>query len=209
MHAWCWCKQMSALASWASRLLTQAEDKQKTKDFTDSLKDGAFDFLVALVADVKSQDWQDPARTGMRQWLQRKTPGLSPDWTQFSDFFQTCLVQHLEVFVDAFISNLPDVLRWLRAEEDEQRQLSQTHEHDLDLERFLIIIAYTYENRPEAAMSFWTDPDSNLAGFMHWASRRASTPLVTAFCEMLQAIAENATCANAAHEFLLDEGHHA
>lgn len=114
----------------------------------------------------------------------------------------------LEVFVDAFISNLPDVLRKLRVEEDEQRQLSQAHEQDLDLERFLLIIAYAYEGRPDAAMNFWTDPDSNLAGFMHWASRRASTPLVTAFCEMLQAISENEECATASHEFLLDEGHH-
>jgi nuclear pore complex protein Nup205 len=119
------------------------------------------------------------------------------------------LMSRLEVFVDSFISNLPDVLRKLRVEEDEQRQLSQSHEHDLNLERFLIIIAYAYENRPEAAMTFWSDPDSNLAGFMHWASRRASTPLVTAFCEMLQSISENEYCATAAHEFLLDEGHHA
>ena len=114
----------------------------------------------------------------------------------------------LEVFVDGFISNLPDVLRKLRVEEDEQRQSSQTHEQDLDLERFLLVIAYAYEGRPDAAMNFWSDPDSNLAGFMHWASRRASTPLVTAFCEMLQAISENEECASAAHEFLMDEGHH-
>jgi nuclear pore complex protein Nup205 len=113
----------------------------------------------------------------------------------------------LEVFVDAFISNLPDLLRKLRTEEDEQRQLSQTHEQDLDLERFLIIMAYAYEGRPDAADAFWSDPDSNLAGFLHWASRRASTPLVSAFCEMLQAISGNEECATAAHQFLLDEGH--
>lgn len=114
----------------------------------------------------------------------------------------------VEVFVDAFISNLPDVLRKLRVEEDEQRQLSQAHEQDLDLERFMLIIAYAYEGRPEAAENFWSDPDSNLAGFMHWASRRASTPLVASFCEMLQAISGNDECATSAHEFLLDEGHH-
>lgn len=144
----------------------------------------------------------------MRKWLQRKSPVLVTDGVQFSDFFQLALMSQLEVFVDGFISNLPDVLRKLRVEEDEQRQLSQAHEQDLDLERFLLIIAYAYEQRPNAAMNFWSDPDSNLAGFMHWASRRASTPLVTAFCEMLQAISENEECATSAHEFLLDEGHH-
>ncbi|KAF7545027.1 hypothetical protein G7Z17_g9488 [Cylindrodendrum hubeiense] len=184
------------------------EDRQRSKQFLEALKDGAFDFLLSIAADVKSPDWHDPVRAGMRKWLQRKSPALAADAVQFSDFFQVCLMAQLEVFVDAFISNLPDVLRKLRVEEDEQRQLSQAHEQDLDLERFLLIIAYSYEGRPEAAMNFWSDPESNLAGFMHWASRRASTPLVTAFCEMLQAISENEECATASHEFLIDEGHH-
>ncbi|KAH7243377.1 nucleoporin Nup186/Nup192/Nup205 [Fusarium redolens] len=184
------------------------EDRQRSKAFLESLKDGSFDFLLSIAADVKSPDWHDPVRAGMRKWLQRKSPALAPDAIPFADFFQLTLMLQLEVFVDGFISNLPDVLRKLRVEEDEQRQSSQTHEQDLDLERFLLIIAYAYEGRPDAAMNFWSDPDSNLAGFMHWASRRASTPLVTAFCEMLQAISENEECASAAHEFLMDEGHH-
>ncbi|KAI9167446.1 Nucleoporin NUP192 [Paramyrothecium foliicola] len=184
------------------------EDRQRSRQFLDSLKDGAFDFLLSAAADVKSPDWHDPTRIGMRKWLQRKSPALPADTVQFSEFFQQCFMAQLEIFVDAFISNLPDVLRKLRVEEDEQRQLSQAHEQDLDLERFLLIIAYAYERRPQAASSFWSDPDSNLAGFMHWASRRASTPLVAAFCEMLQAISGNDDGATAAHEFLLDEGHH-
>ncbi|KAL2205083.1 hypothetical protein CC79DRAFT_1293335 [Sarocladium strictum] len=184
------------------------EDRQRSKTFIEALKDGAFDFLLAVAGDVKSPDWHDPVRAGMRKWLQRKSPALPNDTVQFSDFFQRALMVQFEVFVDAFISNLPDVLRKLRVEEDEQRQLSQTHEQDLDLERFLLIMAYAYEERPDAAMAFWSDPDSNLAGFLHWASRRASTPLVTAFCEMLQAISENDECATAAHDFLLDEASH-
>ncbi|KAH8910283.1 hypothetical protein BR93DRAFT_950194 [Coniochaeta sp. PMI_546] len=184
-----------------------AEDDQRSRQFLEALKEGAFDFMLSVAADCKALDWQDPARSRMRQWLQRKSPPLSSEPIPFTDFFQKCLMVQFEVFIDAFISNLPDVLRKLRVEEDEQRQLSQTHEQDLDLERFLIIIAYSYEGRPDAADAFWSDPDSNLAGFLHWASRRASTPLVSAFCEMLQAISDNEECATAAHEFLLDEGH--
>ncbi|PNP49771.1 hypothetical protein THARTR1_09539 [Trichoderma harzianum] len=184
------------------------EDRQRSKQFLDSLKDGAFDFMLSVAGDIRSPDWHDSVRAGMRKWLQRKSSPLVSERTQFSNFFQLCLMSQLEVFVDAFITNLPDVLRKLRVEEDEQRQLSQTHEQDLDLERFLLIIAYAYEGRPDASANFWQDPDSNLAGFMHWASRRASTPLVAAFCEMLQAISVNDECATAAHEFLLDEGHH-
>lgn len=115
-------------------------------------------------------------------------------------------MEQLETFIESFITNLPDVLRKLRVDEDEQRQLSKEHEHDLDLERFVVIISYVYENRPKAAFeAFWDIPDGALNGFMHWASRRASTPLVSAFCEMLQALSEDEQCATAAHEFLLDE----
>ncbi|OAA53407.1 hypothetical protein ISF_08760 [Cordyceps fumosorosea ARSEF 2679] len=183
-------------------------DRERSKVFMDALKDGAFDFLLTVVTDVRTPDWHDPVRVGMRKWLQRKSTPLATDIVQFSEYFQFRLMSQLELFVDAFITNMPDVLRKLRVEEDEQRQLSQVHEQDLDLERFLLIIANVYERRADAAAAFWADPDSNLAGFMHWASRRASTPLVAAFCEMLQAISENDECATAAHDFLLDEGHH-
>ncbi|KAI9734491.1 MAG: hypothetical protein M1818_006880 [Claussenomyces sp. TS43310] len=184
-----------------------AEDsKLRSKQFTEALRDGAFDFLLSLAADVKSLDWTDPARLGLRQWLQRKAPALLPDSVPFSTYFQELLMEQLESFIDAFITNMPDVLRRLRIDEDEQRQLSQTHEHDLDLERFLVIISFAFEGRPDAGQVFWSDPESNLAGFLHWASRRASTPLVSAFCEMLQAISGNEDCATSAHNFLLDEG---
>jgi nuclear pore complex protein Nup205 len=171
------------------------------------LKDGAFDFILALSADVKSVEWQDPARHGLRRWLQRKAPPILADTVPFSDFFQEALMEQLEVFIEAFITNMPDVLRKLRVDEDEQRQLSKEHEHDLDLEKFIVIISYAFQGRPKAALEgFWDVPDGALIGFMHWASRRASTPLVSAFCEMLQAISEDSECATAAHYFLLDDG---
>jgi nuclear pore complex protein Nup205 len=177
----------------------------RTKQFTDALKDGAFDFILSLSADVKSIEWVEPARHGLRQWLQRKSPALLPDSIPFSAYFQTALMEHLESFIDAFITHMPDVLRKLRIDEDEQRQLSLTHDHDLDLERFLIIISFAFEGRPDAAQAFWSDPDSNLAGFLHWASRRTTTPLLSAFCEMLQTLSEDEYCATKAHEFLLGE----
>ncbi len=141
----------------------------------------------------------------MQLWIQRKCPPLPADAVPFSDFFQLSMLEQLENFIDAFISNLPDVIRQLRVDEDEQRQLSQTHEQSLELERFLLIISNTYEGRPDASESFWSDPESNLAGFMQWASHRASTPLVSAFCEMLRSISSNRVSADSAHEFLLDE----
>ncbi|KAK6207135.1 Serine/threonine-protein kinase tel1 [Pestalotiopsis sp. IQ-011] len=186
-----------------------AEDAQRARIFTEALKDGAFDLLMSVVADVQASDWQDPARGSIRQWLQRKTPPLVADNYSFKPAFQKALMSQVEMFVDAFISNLPDILRKLRVEEDEQRQMNHANEQDLDLERFLMIIAFAYDGRAEAADAFWGDPDSHLAGFLQWASRRASTPLVTAFCEMLQSLSEDAESATSAHEFLLDDGFHA
>jgi nuclear pore complex protein Nup205 len=184
----------------------EEENKQRNQNFMDTLKDGSFHFILSLSADVKSLEWLDPTRHSFQQWLVSKCPTLIPDSVPFSDYFQIILMEQLESFIDAFITNMPDVLRRLRVDEEEQRQLSQAHKHDLDLERFLVTISFTYEGRPDAAQAFWSDADSNLAGFLHWASRRASTPLVSAFCEMLQSLAEDEECATAAHRFLLDEG---
>ncbi|KAJ8123256.1 hypothetical protein ONZ43_g746 [Nemania bipapillata] len=144
------------------------EDIQRSKQFTEALKDGAFDFLLTL---------------------------------------QGRIMAKIEMFVDAFISNMPDVLRKLKIEEDEQRQAGQRQHQDIDLERFLLLIAYAYEGRPGAADAFWADPESNLAGFLQWASRRTTTPLQTAFCEMLQCLSDDSESATYAHEFLMDEGH--
>ncbi|KAI2462908.1 nucleoporin Nup186/Nup192/Nup205 [Annulohypoxylon bovei var. microspora] len=196
-----------AAGSGLSGIDIDEEDKQRSKQFAEALRDGAFDFMLAVIADVKASEWEDAARKSLRQWLRKRTPTLSTDTLPFSEPFQARLAAKLETFVDAFISNMPDVLRRLKIEEDEQRQTSQAQEQDYDLERFLLIIAYSFEGRPEAADGFWGDPENNLAGFLQWASRRATTPVQAAFCEMLQSLSEDEPSAKSAHEFLLDEGH--
>ncbi|RKF65646.1 Nucleoporin NUP192 [Golovinomyces cichoracearum] len=184
----------------------QDDAKQRSKQFVEALNDGAFDFILTVSADIKSAEWYDPARHGLRQWLQRKSPAILTDTVSFSTVFQKVLMEQFEAFIESFIANLPDVLRKLRVDEDEQRQLSKDHDHDLDLERFIVIISYTFEGRPRAAFEgFWDVPDGVLLGFLCWASRRASTPLLSAFCEMLQSISEDEECATAAHQFLLDD----
>ncbi|CAG8973182.1 hypothetical protein HYALB_00008774 [Hymenoscyphus albidus] len=200
-----WYGENSDVQIAANRL--NEENDQRSRQFTEALKDGAFDFLLCVSADAKPVEWHDPARQGLRQWLQRKTPVMLSGPAPFLPSFQGALMEQLETFIEAFITNLPDVLRNLRTEEDQQRQLNQDHDHDLDLERFLVITSFVFEGRPKAALEgFWDVRDGALMGFLHWASRRASTPLVTTFCEMLQSISEDEACATAAHEFLLDEG---
>ena len=193
-----------------------AEAAARSNVFFEALKDGAFQFTLSIAADSKSNDWYDPARQGLTQFLLFNAPALPSEPIMVSDYFGAALMEQLESFVDAFISNMPDTLRRLKAEQDDQRKRlrsvlqSSSHgavsEHELHLERFLVIISYAFESRPEAAQAFWADTDSNLYGFLQWSSKRQSTPRVSAFCEMLRAISEGEEYATSAHRFLLEEG---
>lgn len=193
-----------------------AEAAARSNLFFDALKDGAFQFTLSIAADSKPNEWYDPARQGLTQFLLFDAPALPSEPILVSHYFATSLMEQLESFVDAFISNMPDTLRRLKAEQDDQRKRlrsglqSSVHnavsEHELHLERFLVIISYAFESRPEAAQAFWADPDGNLYGFLQWSSKRQSTPRVSAFCEMLRAISEGEEYAGSAHRFLLEEG---
>lgn len=194
-------------SGWSALLICWTEDIQRSRQFTEALKDGAFDFLLTILFDIKATEWQDSFQNKLRGWAQKRTPTLPPDTVPFSTQLQGRVMTKMEMFIDAFISNMPDVLRKLKIEEDEQRQAGQRQQQDIDLERFLLLIAFSYEGRPEAADAFWADPESNLAGFLQWTSRRTTTPQQTAFCEMLQCLSDDSESATCAHEFLLDEGH--
>jgi nuclear pore complex protein Nup205 len=182
------------------------EAAERSELFKKALADGAFDFTMTLSIDVKSQDWYDPIRHGLRQRLQTKAPSLPFDSIPFSQYLQAAVLEGIETFVDAFITNMPDSLRQLRIDEDEQRRLTQASEYGHDLEKFLVIVSYAFEHRPESSQSFWTDSDSNLFGFLQWAGKRPSTPRATALCEVLIAIGEGAENADAVHLFLLEDG---
>ncbi|KAI9716272.1 MAG: hypothetical protein M1812_005497 [Candelaria pacifica] len=194
----------------------EIESDDRSKLFAQALSDGAFQFMLSLGAQVKPEEWQDPARLGLTQFLLQDSATLQLDSVACSDHFYHLLMEQLESFSDAFIANMPDALRKLKLEEDEQRKQAQGGlqraipgglvGHQLHLERFLVIISYAFERRPNAAEAFWADPDGNLYGFVQWASMRQSTPRVSAFCEMLQSISGEKECANSAHKFLLEEG---
>lgn len=195
----------------------QGVDIQKETDarddrFLDALGDGAFQFMLMVCSKIHVDQWHDPAKAGLIAFLLGDTQASQETTLTASAYFQALVSEQLQLFVDALITNMPDTIRRLKFEEDEQRrnmgpQLPQAHqETTLHLERFLVIIAFAFEGSPEAAQeAFWSEPDGNMYGFLQWASKRQSTPRVAAFCEMFQAIAENEECAEAAQKFLLDE----
>lgn len=194
--------------------------------FMETIAEGAFDFFMSMCAEVKPVSWQDPAQHEICDWIDHKGGTLSLPWQRiehttrsassnqdvlstpirFSHDFEIALMEQMEMFVDAFICNAPNVLRKLRHDEDEQRQLGQTHEPDMHLEKFMVILSFAFEGRHNAALqAFWSDPDSHMHGFLIWASQRSSTPLIAAFNGMLRSITGDPECAKAAHKFFVDD----
>lgn len=198
------------------RIDPEAEAQERSESFIRALADGAFECTLSISSHMTPDAWFDPVKSELMQLLLRDAPSLAPEISLVSPYFPDLVMEQFQSFADAFITNMPDTLRRLKAEEDDQRRriYSSVHaglqnnisEHDLHLERFLVIISYAFEHHIEAAQSFWSDPESNLYGFLQWASRRQSTPRAGAFCDMLRAISEGGECATSAHRFLLDEG---
>lgn len=193
----------------------EAEAGNRSRAFFQALEDGAFQCTLSICSQLRPIEWFDPARSGLTQFLLRGAPVLPHEVMYISTYFQELIMEHFEMFVDAFVTNMPDTLRKFKAEEDDQRrkmlaniqseQRNNLPEQDFHLERFLVMISYAFDDRIDAAQTFWADVDSNLYGFLQWASRRQSTPRAAAFCEMLCAISKGEECATSAHHFLQEE----
>ena len=188
---------------------SEAEGRENI--FFESLKDGAFHFMLSINQDVKPSDWYDPVKEALGSLLLQDISRLPSDSVPHAEFSQICLMEQTQCFVENMIANMPDTLRRMRLEEDDNRRVQhsrlQRHHKELDLhlERFLIITSYAFDCASEASDAFWSDADDNLHGFLQWIARRQTTPRVAAFCEMFRSISQGERCANAAHDFLLDE----
>ena len=201
----------------------EGEALARSETFFKALGDGAFQCTLSVCSQIRPDDWYDPSKHGLIQYLLRDTPVLPAyEIGLISAYFQDVIMEQFETFTIALICNMPDTLRRFKTEEDIQRKKilsglqsgvqSSISEQDLHLERFLVIISFAFDDREDAAQSFWSDTDgevyteSNLYGFLQWASKRQSTPRASAFCEMLRSISKGDICATSAHRFLLEEG---
>lgn len=191
----------------------EAEAQARSDAFSQALRDGAFECTLTICSHVIPGEWYDPARTGLVDLLLRDSVPLPNELPLYSTYFQQLIMEQFEAFVETFVTNMPDTLRRFKLEEDDQRKklrsgfsMDGVTEQAFHLERFLMIISFAFGHRADAAQAFWGDLDSNLYGFLQWASRRQSTPCVSAFCEMLSSISEGEESAGSAHRFLLEEG---
>ncbi|KAK2754533.1 hypothetical protein FQN54_006934 [Arachnomyces sp. PD_36] len=195
------------------------ESEERTTTFISALDDGALEFVLAICAGISNDEWHDPARGELVSLILKESTALALEPRATSKYFQPLLMEHFDMFTESCIANMPDAVRMLKSEEDLQRldQITALREGlatsvnrgmveaRTHLESFLMIMAFAFEHRNEAAQEFWADPDGNLYGFLQWASKRQTVPRVGAFCEMLCAISEGEENAASAHRFLLDE----
>lgn len=212
----CWLAEYNARFAGPSTGLNQtaaelkADEDARTKLFFDSLAAKAFHFMLAAAAFLKPVAWYDPARTGIVDFLVDGAVTVV-EMPRASNEFATLTMRELQAFTDAFVTNMPDCLRKLKVDEDEMRRnlLSQSAtgaaHSELDLERFMVIMACAYQDDTEAAHDFWADKESNLYGFLRWVSVRLPTPRVAAFCQLLRSIASDDKSADQAHRFLLED----
>lgn len=179
--------------------------------FHNALKNGAFQFLLVLSYDITPKEWYDPAKQGFHSFLVQDSPALQIDPFSVQECLQDAVMHCLQEFAESVITNMPDALRKLKQEEDEQRRQLQGRvpmrpgEFELHLERFLLLISNAYAGDVESADRYWSGTESNLYGFLQWASQRQSTPRVAAFCEVLQTLSGDESTADHAHGFLLDD----
>ena len=178
--------------------------------FFESLKDGAFHFILSINQDVRPSNWYDPVKEALSSLLLQDCSRLPSEMSFHAEYSQNHLMEQTQCFVENVITNMPDTLRRMKVEEDDNRRLQhsrfQRHHKELNLhlERFLIIISYAFDGASEASDAFWSDAEGNLYGFLQWMARRQTTPRVATFCELLRSISQGERCAGAAHEFLLD-----
>lgn len=169
----------------------------------ESLEEGAFEFLLAVCADVSAEWPLNAAKEELHRFLQTRV--LSVDNRgHISLSFRSLMTNQIEVFIESFISNMADVLKDIKTREEEDVLLGRKT-LAYELERFFLIIHYAYLGRRDAGMVFWSDPESNLHGFIAWASTRQTPFMAATFSFMLASLSLGKVAAEHAHSFLLDE----
>lgn len=189
----------------------QEEEQERTDLFFRSAREKGLHYLLAACQFLRPEIWHDPAKLGLVRFLLDDFPPMTSDIIPASREFASMMMSQVQVFSDAFITNMPDILRRLQLDEDERRRtyfsgsIGQSQIEDFNLERFFVLMSYAFQGDVDAAQDFWSDRESNLYGFLQWASKRLPTPRVAAFCELLRSIANDEKSGNQAHLFLLED----
>lgn len=169
----------------------------------EALEQGAFEFLLAVCADVSAEWDLNSAKEDLHRFLQTRVSPVDHRG-HISVPFRSLMINQIEIFVDSFISNMADILKDIKTREEEDVLLGRKT-LGYELERFFLIIHYAYLGRRDAGMVFWSDPESNLHGFISWASMRQTPFMAATFSYMLASLSLGKVAAEHTHRFLLDE----
>ncbi|EWC48157.1 hypothetical protein DRE_02261 [Drechslerella stenobrocha 248] len=201
----CWFTEMNGLAREAPATLPIHIDYQK--DIHDpcklALADGALDFMMAVAADTNAPTQMEASREEFRRFLQTKTPFQTTEVKDILLDFRRTMTRLLEDFMDSFISNMADILKEIKTLEEEDHLIQR--EGAFNLERFLLFIGFVFRNRLDSGMNFWADRESNLYGFLTWASQRQTPMMAAAYCDMLSSLAFGPDSAQKTDQFLSED----
>ncbi|BFZ64288.1 hypothetical protein YB2330_005431 [Saitoella coloradoensis] len=188
-----------------------------------AIKNAAFD-LVALrvlpfVNNSGLRSYLEVQLIGlMRQQVVGAVANVREEDLVSSEDMSRLLRRELEIFIDAFVGNIADVLKDIKlAEEDLILAHSQQQDEPLspttplepinhDLESFFYVIAKLYDGRKKAAEKFWVDHDSNLYGFLVWGLKCQTPSMICAFAHLLSCIATGEEASAALFAFLSEDG---
>lgn len=195
------------VAEYSGRMEGEPGREDLDKLFFRAIEQNAFQYMLSLGDFYKPEQWHDPAKAGLVTYLLDTTNRFQQGAIAPLQEFAQLTMQEYQVFIEAMVSHMHGALRELKIEEDTQRRNLgiEDQSYEMHLERFLLIIAYAYQDDVIAAMDFWGDTESGLYGFLRWTARRLPTPRVAAFCEMLRSLANGDKAATAAHRFLLED----
>lgn len=187
-------------------------------DLLDPIKEaidcGALELLLFVASDINPKTVSFEPFCDFRPELRFYVPEFKY-LVKLSPEFLNLIYPSLEKLAEGVITNLADILREMRLNEEDmylanaQRDLYDTNDDEnisgMDLERFFIFIGCLYYDRPDAALPFWIDTESDLYNFVLWASQCDIVFMATAFCSMLASLASGKACAFYVHKFLSEQ----
>lgn len=117
------------------------------------------------------------------------------------------LLESYRTFVQNFIMNLADVLKEIHLKTEDSfavQELSensdtqdQYHQEDM----FYGVVFTAFNDGLDLARAFWEDSESDLYGFLAWASHATVPSTIYAYFKMMSALSKGPTCSVAARTF--------
>ncbi|TGZ80512.1 hypothetical protein EX30DRAFT_332009 [Ascodesmis nigricans] len=203
MLVW-WLTEFNGLCNDAEDVAGASYIRDVATPMKTAFRDGGMEFIMALTSDIGSPVPLNSAKEGILQVvLQNRVPPMT-DTVALLPEFRDLMLSQVEAFVESFITNMAEILKEVKNKEEDDILIGQKT-IDFELERFFLIVHFVYHGRPDSGIEFWSDPESQLYGFLGFAAQ-TPTPLMEAtFSYMMASISQGPDCAVAAHKFLLDE----